>query len=46
MTDRQRYALAHPITDPMTVVSDAGLYRTRRDKRTGLLITSCLAVDR
>jgi hypothetical protein len=46
MTPRQAYALAHPITDPVAVVSDRELYRTRRDKRSGLLITSCLAVDR
>ncbi len=46
MTDRQQYALDHPVTDPVAVVGDYNLYRTRRDKRTGLLITSCLAVDR
>lgn len=46
MTERQAYALANPITDPVTVVSDENLYRTRRDKKSGLLIRSILAVDR
>jgi hypothetical protein len=45
MTERQAYALAHPITDPVTVVGDRRLYATRKHPR-GFLIMSCLAVDR
>ncbi len=45
MTPRQAYALAHPITDPVTVIDDRKLYATRKHPR-GFLIRSCLAVDR
>ncbi len=45
MTERQAYALAHPITDPMTVVGDPHLYATRKHPR-GFLVRTILAVDR
>ncbi|MGP3917656.1 hypothetical protein [Nonomuraea sp. 10N515B] len=44
MNPRQRYALAHPLTDPRR--EDLGAYRAVRRHATGLLLVSILAVDR
>lgn len=45
MTERQAYALAHPLTDPMGAVRDPRLYAWRKHPR-GFMIRSILAVDR
>lgn len=42
---RQAYALAHPVTDPVAVLADPVLY-DRRQHRRGFLLLSILAVDR
>lgn len=44
MNERQAYALANVVTDPMTVLG-AGYTRTRQHPR-GFLLRSILAVDR
>jgi hypothetical protein len=43
ITQRQAYALAHPLNKPE---GDAEAYTATRRHATGLLLTSILAVDR
>lgn len=46
LTDRQAYALAHPITSARPGDTDIGPYRLRAAQPDGNLLVTVLAIDR
>jgi hypothetical protein len=44
-TDRQRYALAHPLAEPRSILNDQGLWATD-ELADGSRLRTALAVDR